>query len=79
VITTADWKPYVPPSQYEYLVYSVLTQSIVLHLNTQCSGLPVAAFRESREGVGKPHNPKHWKAGKRIYVHAATQRSDLLI
>jgi hypothetical protein len=52
VITTADWKPYIPPSQYEYLVYSVLTQSIVLHLNTQCSGLPAAAFRESREGFG---------------------------
>jgi hypothetical protein len=52
VITTADWKPYIPPSQYEYLVYSVLTQSIVLHLNTQCSGLPVAAFQESREGFG---------------------------
>ena len=52
VISTADWKPYIPPSQYEYLVYSVLTQSIVLHLNTQCSGLPVAAFHESREGFG---------------------------
>jgi hypothetical protein len=52
VITTADWKPYIPPSQYEYLVYSVLTQSIVLHLNTQCSGLPMADFRESREGLG---------------------------
>jgi hypothetical protein len=52
VITTFDWKPYVPPTQYEYLVYSVLTQSIVLHLNTQCSGLPLAAFRESRAGLG---------------------------
>jgi hypothetical protein len=52
VITTVDWKPYIPPTQYEYLVYSVLTQSIVLHLNTQCSGLPAAAFRESREGFG---------------------------
>jgi len=52
VITTFDWKPYVPPTQYEYLVYSVLTQSIVVHLNTQCSGLPMAAFKESREGLG---------------------------
>jgi hypothetical protein len=52
VITTADWKPYIPPTQYEYLVYSVLTQSVVLHLNTQCSGLPEQAFRESREGLG---------------------------
>ena len=34
MITTADWKPYVPPSQYEYLVYSVLTQSIVLFQDT---------------------------------------------
>jgi hypothetical protein len=52
VITTADWKPYIPPSSYEYLIYSVLTQSIVLHLNTQCSGLPVGAFDESRQGYG---------------------------
>lgn len=52
VITTADWKPFIPPSLYEYLVYSVLTQSVILHLNSQCSGLPVGAFRESREGFG---------------------------
>jgi hypothetical protein len=52
VITTADWKPYVPPSQYEFLVYSVLTQSVVVHLNSQCSGLPEGAFRETREGFG---------------------------
>lgn len=52
VITTVDWKPYVPPSQYEYLVHSVVVQGIVLHLNTQCSGLPSTSFQESREGFG---------------------------
>ncbi len=52
VITTADWKPYEPPSMYEYLTYSVIVQSILIHLNTQCSGLPSASFRESRVGFG---------------------------
>ena len=50
VITTADWKPYAPPSMYEYLVYLLMVQSIVVHVNTQCSGLPAQAFQESRIG-----------------------------
>ena len=52
VITTADWKPYAPPSMYEYLIYLLLVQSIAVHLNTQCSGLPATAFRESRTAFG---------------------------
>jgi hypothetical protein len=52
VITTADWKPYVPPSMYEYLTYSVILQSLLIHLNTECSGLPSASFEESRIGFG---------------------------
>lgn len=52
VITTADWKPYVPPSMYEYLTYSAIVQSILIHLNTECSGLPESAFQEGRVGFG---------------------------
>jgi len=52
VITTADWQPYVPPSTYEYLVYSVILQSLLIHLNTECSGVPPASFQESRIGFG---------------------------
>ncbi len=52
VISTDDWKPLAPPSIYEYLAYSVVTQGIVIHLNGQCSGLPAGSFRESRVGFG---------------------------
>jgi hypothetical protein len=52
VITTADWTPYAPPSMYEYLIYSVIVQSVLIHLNTECSGLPPASFQESRIGFG---------------------------
>jgi hypothetical protein len=52
VITTADWKRYAPPSMYEYLTYLLLVQSIAMHLNTQCSGLPDSAFMESRTAFG---------------------------
>jgi hypothetical protein len=52
VITTADWKPYVPPSMYEYLVYSAIAQSMLIHLNTACSGLPSSTFDERSVGFG---------------------------
>jgi hypothetical protein len=52
VITTADWRKIAPPSMYEYLMYSVIVQSIVIHLNAQCSGLPERSFVESRESYG---------------------------
>jgi len=52
VITTADWKAYVPPTMYEYLVYSAITQSMLIHLNTACSGLPASTFDERSVGFG---------------------------
>ena len=42
VITTAD-EPYAPLSVYEYLVYCLILQSMVIHLD-QHGGLPDAAF-----------------------------------
>lgn len=52
VISTFDWKKYAPPSTYEYLAYSVLVQSILIHLNEQCAGLPMGSFREGRVAYG---------------------------
>ena len=52
VITTADWKPHVPPTMYEYLVYSAIAQSMLIHLNTACSGLPSSTFAEQSVGFG---------------------------
>jgi hypothetical protein len=50
VITTADWTPHVPPTMYEYLVYSAIAQSMLIHLNTACSGLPSSTFDERSVG-----------------------------
>jgi hypothetical protein len=52
VITTDDWKPYAPPSVYEYLTYSIILQSILIHLNTACPALPSTQFQEQRVGIG---------------------------
>jgi hypothetical protein len=51
-ISTFGWQEYAPPSTYDYLAYSVIVQSILIHLNTHCTGLPPAAFRESRVAYG---------------------------
>ena len=36
----------------EYLIYSTIQQSTLIHLNTECSGLPASAFQERRVGFG---------------------------
>jgi len=51
-VSTYSWQEYAPPSIYDFLAYSVLVQSILIHLNTHCTGLPAAAFRESRVAYG---------------------------
>jgi hypothetical protein len=43
VISVADWKPHRPPGPYDYLVYSLVVQSILIHLNDQCGGDDAAA------------------------------------
>lgn len=52
VISTYRWEEYAPPSKYEYLVYSIIVQSITIHLNAQGKALPKEAFRESRSVYG---------------------------
>jgi hypothetical protein len=51
-VSTFGWQDYAPPSTYDYLAYSVMVQSILIHLNTHCTGLPPAAFRDSRVAYG---------------------------
>ncbi len=48
VVSTGDWRGYTPPSEYEFLAYAVIVQSVVLHLTVHCAGLPQDAFQESR-------------------------------
>jgi len=52
VISAGQWKNYEPPSTYEYLAYSLIVQSTMIHLNRNCSGLPVGAFQQSRLSYG---------------------------
>ena len=82
VITTSDWKPFVPPSHYEYLIYSVLTQSMVLHLNNQCSGIPATSFRESREGNGDlfEYSPRRYAMKPAILAaHLSPTQEEMLM
>jgi len=53
VISTYRWQQdYAPPSTYEFLAYSIIVQSMVIHLNANCRGLPKDAFKESRVAYG---------------------------
>ncbi|HEV8580154.1 MAG TPA: hypothetical protein VGX68_13870 [Thermoanaerobaculia bacterium] len=52
VISTHRWQDLQPPSVYEFLVYAVTVQSLVIHLNEHCKGLPQGAFRENRIAYG---------------------------
>lgn len=52
VASTYGWRDLAPPSAYEFLVYSILVNSIVIHLNTHCKGLPEGSFKESRVSHG---------------------------
>ncbi len=52
VISAGQWKAFEPPSTYEYLSYSLIVQSTMIHLNRNCSGLPTGAFQESRLSYG---------------------------
>jgi hypothetical protein len=51
VISTYNWGHYAPPSVYEFLIYSIVVQSLVIHLNEHC-GLPRGAFHEDRVAYG---------------------------
>lgn len=52
VISTFEWNQYAPPNVYEFLTYSTIVQSILIHLNAHCTGLPEKAFTASRVSYG---------------------------
>ena len=52
VISAGQWKDYEPPSTYEYLSYSLIVQSTLIHLNQNCAGLPTGAYESSRLTYG---------------------------
>lgn len=51
VITTADAASYAPLTQYEYLAYMIVVQSVLLHLDAT-GGLPDAAFAPGTSSTG---------------------------
>lgn len=51
VISTYHIDTYAPLSNYEFLVYSLIIQSMLIHLNQHCT-LPPDTFEESREAHG---------------------------
>jgi len=52
VISAGQWKDYEPPTMYEYLSYSLIVQSTLIHLNRNCGGLPTGSFQMSRLSYG---------------------------
>lgn len=52
VISVYDWELYAPPSLYEYLTYSLIVNSTMIHLNRNCHGLPTGSFQQGRLAYG---------------------------
>lgn len=52
LISTFGWKKYEPPSVYEFLIHAILVQSIIIHLNAYCGGLPGGAFTPQQVSYG---------------------------
>jgi hypothetical protein len=52
VISVDRWERFSPPSIYEYLAYSLVVQSTIIHLNRYCKGLPISAFVPGRSAYG---------------------------
>jgi hypothetical protein len=52
VITVNEWEREASPSVYEYLTYSLIVQSTLIHLNQNCGGLPPGSLRPGRGAYG---------------------------
>jgi len=52
VVSTFAWQDDSPPSVYDFLAYSVVVQSILIHLNAHCRALPPSTLGESRVAYG---------------------------
>jgi len=52
LISTSRWQNDRPPSVYEFIVFSTIVESVVIHLNTSCTGLPRDSFRVGSRARG---------------------------
>src|SRR6266852_359307 len=52
LISTFDWQKYSPPNVYEYLAYSIVMQSVTIHLNKHCGGLAESSFAPAKASQG---------------------------
>ena len=82
VISTYRWEAFEPPSIYEFLAFSIVQQSILIHLNAHGEGLPEEAFQESNIAFGNlfQFSPKR-KAVKAFLLaaHLSAKDQELLL
>jgi hypothetical protein len=81
VVSTHTWKQYAPPGEYEFLTHAVIVQSVVIHLNAHCAGLPAGAFRESRVSVNDlfQFTPRRHAMKAAILAAHLDRRGELLL
>jgi hypothetical protein len=81
VVSTHAWRQYAPPSEYEFITHAVIVQSVVIHLNAHCTGLPVGAFRESRVSVNDlfQFTPRRHAMKAAILAAHLDRRGELLL
>ena len=80
-MSTYAWRQYAPPGEYEFLTYAIIVQSVLIHLNTHCSGLPAGAFRESRISANDlfQFSPRRRAMKAAILAAHLTPRNELLL
>jgi len=52
LISTYRWQDDRPPNVYEFIIFSTIVESVLIHLNTSCTGLPRDAFRVGSRARG---------------------------
>ena len=81
VVSTHAWNRYAPPGEYEFLAHAVIVQSVVIHLNAHCAGLPGGAFHESRVSVNDlfQFTPRRHAMKAAILAAHLDRRGELLL
>jgi hypothetical protein len=81
VVSTHAWRQYAPPGEYEFITHAVIVQSVVIHLNAHCAGLPAGAFRESRVSVNDlfQFTPRRHAMKAAILAAHLDRRGELLL
>lgn len=81
VVSTHAWRQYAPPGEYEFITHAVIVQSVVIHLNAHCTGLPSGAFRESGVSVNDlfQFTPRRQAMKAAILAAHLDRRGELLL